>query len=407
MKNEKCIIIGASHVAAQLAPMLRQQGWQGSITVIGDEYFLPYHRPPLSKAFLAGDKNTEDLLIRTPANYKRAKVKFLLGTRVSRIDRELKRVVLDDGESFQYTKLVLSTGSNVRRLPLPGIDLKGVNYLRSIADIEEIRPFTGENKAAVIIGGGYIGLETAAVLRKLGMKVTVLEASSRILERVTTEQISSFYTRVHKEEGVNIVTNAMTVRLEGDKKVERVVCADGKTFDADLVVVGVGVSPATELAEEAGLKIDNGVVVDEYCRTSDKNIFAAGDCTSHHNFIYDRRIRLESVPNATDQATVAAKGINGDFKHPYNALPWFWSDQYDIKLQIAGLSAGADEVIIRGNITSGRNFAAFHLKKGKVIAVDSINKAKEFMIGKKLILEGKLVDKLKLADEKVEMKDLL
>ncbi len=406
-KQQRCIIIGASHAAAQAAPTLRQQGWEGSITVIGEEYFLPYHRPPLSKDFLSGSKHLEQLLIRQPAVYKKAKIRFLLGLRVEGLDTENKQITLEDGEHTRYDKLILAVGARVRKLPIPGSDKSGVFYLRDISDVQQIKNFTGHNKKAVIIGGGYIGLETAASLRQLGMEVTVLEALPRVLQRVTAPEISEFYTRVHREEGVEILTDTSVDAIEGERNVQSVVCSNGRTLEADLVVIGVGIVPNTEIAEAAGLEVDNGIVVDEYARTSDPDIFAVGDCTSHISEIYDRRrIRLESVQNAVDQATVAAHTICGKDK-PYNSLPWFWSDQYDIKLQIAGLSQNYTDVVIRGDIENSRSFAAFYLENGRLLAVDAINRPQEFMLCKRLISEGKSVDPEQLADDSYDLKKLL
>jgi len=406
MTIQKCIIVGASHAAAQLAPALRQQGWEGSITIIGNEYFLPYHRPPLSKDFLSGSKTLDDLLIRPPATYEKSKIRIVLGATVEKIDRANKQIVLDDGSRADYDKLVLTTGARVRKIPLPGSDLPGVFYLRDINDVQKIKQFTGKAKNAVIIGGGYIGLETGASLRKLGMEVTVLEAMPRILQRVTAPEVSEFYARVHSEEGVNIVTDAQIEAIEGEKDVERVVMKNGDSYPAELVIIGVGVMPNVELAEEAGLKIENGIAVDESARTSDEDILAAGDCTSHYNPIYDRHIRLESVQNAVDQSTIAAKTICGK-PETYSALPWFWSDQFDLKLQIAGLSQGYTDVVIRGDIKNSRSFAAFYMKDGQLLAVDAVNKPQEFMIGKRLITGNVEIDVAKLADESVPMKELL
>lgn len=406
MTIQKCIIVGASHAAAQLAPALRQQGWEGSITIIGNEYFLPYHRPPLSKDFLSGSKTLDDLLIRPPATYEKSKIRIVLGATVEKIDRANKQIVLDDGSRADYDKLVLTTGARVRKIPLPGSDLPGVFYLRDINDVQKIKQFTGKAKNAVIIGGGYIGLETGASLRKLGMEVTVLEAMPRILQRVTAPEVSEFYARVHSEEGVNIVTDAQIEAIEGEKDVERVVMKNGDSYTAELVIIGVGVMPNVELAEEAGLKIENGIAVDESARTSDEDILAAGDCTSHYNPIYDRHIRLESVQNAVDQSTIAAKTICGK-PETYSALPWFWSDQFDLKLQIAGLSQGYTDVVIRGDIKNSRSFAAFYMKDGQLLAVDAVNKPQEFMIGKRLITGNVEIDVAKLADESVPMKELL
>ncbi|MFT5351342.1 MAG: 3-phenylpropionate/trans-cinnamate dioxygenase ferredoxin reductase subunit, partial [Gammaproteobacteria bacterium] len=289
---------------------------------------------------------------------------------------------------------------------LPGNDLGGVYYLRDVNDVEQIKTKVAAGKKAVIVGGGYIGLETAAVLRKLGMEVCVLEMMDRVLQRVTAPEVSAFFDRIHSEEGVEIRCGVGVTALEGNVNIEKVICNDGSVFDADLVVIGVGIVPNVELAQAAGLEVTNGILVDEFARSSDKDIVAAGDCTFHHNVLYDRSIRLESVQNATDQARVAAMTLCGKEK-AYDALPWFWSDQYDLKLQIAGLSQGYDEVIIRGDRENSRSFAAFYLKEGVVISVDAVNKAPEFMMGKRLISGKVKVDKARLADENVSMKELI
>jgi 3-phenylpropionate/trans-cinnamate dioxygenase ferredoxin reductase subunit len=404
--SETCVIIGASHAAAQLAPTLRQEGWQGRIIIVGDEPYMPYHRPPLSKTFLSGEKSLEDINIRPPIIYEKAEIEFMLNTRVESIDRDNKKLSLDSGETLEYNKLALTTGSRVRKVDLPGIDLEGVYYLRDVNDVEKIKAHVEAGKKAVIVGGGYIGLETAAVLRQSGMEVSVLEMMERVLQRVTAPEVSAFYDRIHSEEGVNINCGVGVSAIEGETKVSKVICSDGSEYAADLVVVGVGIMPNVELAEAAGLEVNNGIVVDEFARTSDADIVAAGDCTMHHNALYDRDIRLESVQNATDQARVAALTLCGKEK-AYAALPWFWSDQYDLKLQIAGLSQGYDEVIVRGDRENSRSFAAFYLKDGVVISVDAVNKPPEFMVGKRLINGKVKVDKTKLADNSVSMKELI
>ncbi|MHB9836170.1 NAD(P)/FAD-dependent oxidoreductase [Paraburkholderia terrae] len=399
-----CIIVGASHAAAQLAPSVRQEGWQGRIVVIGDEPHLPYHRPPLSKAYLLGEKNSHDLLIRTADAYEKFGIEFRLGERVASIDRVRKQVTLQDGSSLAYDKLALCTGTRVRTVDMPGAQLAGMHYLRGIADIDRIRRHVNEGGHAAIVGGGYIGLETAAVLKRLGMRVTVLEMAPRVLARVTAPEVSAFFERVHREEGVDIRTGVCVERFEGNGHVERIVLRDGAVLPATLVVVGVGVMPNVELAQQAGLEVDNGIVVDACARTSDPDIVAAGDCTMHLSPYYGR-IRLESVPNATEQAKAAAAAICGKDK-PYRALPWFWSDQYDIKLQIAGLNAGYDQVVIRGQRDAGRSFTAFYLKQGRLVAADCVNRAQEFMVSKRLIAEGVAVDPARLGNEDFPLKSM-
>ena len=404
--TENFIIVGASHAASMLAPSLRQQGWQGRIVVVGAEASIPYHRPPLSKDYLAGEKTLDEILIRPAKVYEKSEVEFILNTSVESIDRDNKTVRISNDETLSYDKLALTVGSKVRKVNLPGVDLDGVFYLRDLRDVERITPYINPGANAVIVGGGYIGLETAAVLNKKGMNVTVLEMMERVLQRVTAPVISEFYTRIHEEEGVSIRCGVGVSGFKGNGRVAEVLCSDGSGFAADLVIIGVGILPNTALAEAAGLEVDNGIVVNDRAQTSDPDIFAAGDCTNHHNPIYDRRIRLESVQNATDQSRVAAGAACGK-EVSYNAVPWFWSEQYDLMLQIAGLSQGYDEIITRGDPGNGRSFAAFYLREGRVIAVDAINKPQEFMFSKKLIPMQKTVDKKRLADAGTPVKELL
>lgn len=403
--SNRCIIVGASHAAAQLAPALRLAGWQGEILIVGDESYLPYHRPPLSKAFLLGARSVEDLLIRPAEFYKKNDVAFRKG-RVAVINRDAKILTLESGETLSYAKLALCTGSRVRKLSIPGVELKGVHYLRNIQDVEGMKCDVVEGKHALIVGGGYIGLETASVLRKLGMHVTVLEMAPRILQRVAAPELSEFYARIHREEGVDIHTNVSVSSIVGDTKVNGVFCSNGAEYPADLVVIGVGILPNVELAETAGLAVENGILVDAHCMTNDSDIAAAGDCTNFYNELYGVRLRLESVPNANEQGKIAAASLCGIRKN-YNSLPWFWSDQYDLKLQIAGLSQGYDQVFIRGDIAQSRSFAAFYFKQGKLIAADCVNRPQEFMLSKKLISLGGEISPDKLIDESLPVKSLL
>jgi 3-phenylpropionate/trans-cinnamate dioxygenase ferredoxin reductase subunit len=398
-----CIIIGASHAGAQLCVSLRQGGWGGRITVIGDEADLPYHRPPLSKDFLSGDKVIEEIFLRPASVYENADVTLSLGTRVTGIDRVSKSISIETGETLSYDKLVLATGARVRHLPILGADLGGVFYLRNTKDVRGIKDSVEEGRRAVIIGGGYIGLETAASLRKQGMEVTVLEAMPRILQRVTAPELSRFYKRVHCEEGVNIFEGVMASELRKDNQALSVHTSCGQSFQADMVIVGIGVIPNVELADAAGLDVGNGIEVNEFCQSSDPDIYAAGDVTWHFNPLYKRHIRLESVPNATEQAKTVASHINGNPK-PYSSLPWFWSDQFDLKLQIAGLSEGYDDIVIRGDIKTGRSFAAFYFKGEILLAVDAVNSPREFMFTKRALSKGLQVDKGKLANAQIDLK---
>lgn len=398
------VIVGGSHAAVQLVISLRQNGWDGTITVVSDEPHLPYQRPPLSKAFLSGDSGEEQLALRAPAAYEKLDVIFKLGVSVTAIDTDNRRLSLDDGETLHFTKLALCTGTRARALPIPGAELQNVHYLRTMDDVKHIKQSADIAKTAVIIGGGYIGLETAASLTKLGIAVTVLEAESRLLQRVASETTSEFYLRLHQDQGVSIKLNAQASALQGDTAVTHVVCADGQTIDADMVIIGIGVIPNTELASDAGLNVDNGIVVNEFAQTSHADIVAAGDCTNHPNPLLNRSLRLESVPNAVEQAKVAAASLCG-IEKPYAELPWFWSDQYDVKLQIAGINEGYTDVVVRGDQIS-RSFTVFYLRDNLLLSAECINRPKDFMMAKKLILQGRDLDPKILNDEAIDLKSL-
>jgi 3-phenylpropionate/trans-cinnamate dioxygenase ferredoxin reductase subunit len=386
MGSERVVIVGASHASAQLCASLRQEGWDGEIHLIGDEPSLPYHRPPLSKTYLAGKSSLDELLIRKPDFYDKQRVRFRQG-RATAVDREAHEVRLADGDATRYDVLVLCLGARPRRLSLPGVDLAGVHYLRDARDIEAIRERLIDVRSAVIIGAGYIGLETAASLRGLGIAVTVLEAADRVLQRVTAPEVSAFYDRIHREAGVDLRFGVGVSRLEGRDRIEGIRLPDGDRVAADLVVIGVGVVPNIELAQQAGLAVGDGIVIDAQGRTNDPSIFAAGDCAEYPDARYGRRLRLESVPNAVEQAKVVAATICGKEKS-ISALPWFWSDQYDLKLQIAGLNAGYEETVLRGDPATGRDFACFYLADGRVIAADCVNRPQEFVFSKRAIAQG-------------------
>lgn len=404
MPNQNhCIIVGGSHAAAQAAISLRREGWEGGVTLISAEPILPYQRPPLSKTFLFSGEDECELLIRPAEFYEKQQISIRTGLQVTEVDHAHSLVHCDNGEQLGFSHLILATGAEPVRLQVPGADLPGICYLRSHADVLAIRQHLKPGARVVVVGGGYIGLETAAALRQQGMQVTVLEAQPRILQRVTAPEVSEFYTRVHREEGVEILLNIGIDCFVGDESVNAVLLNDGRHLPVDLVVVGIGVRPNVALAEQLGLDTPNGVRVDEQARTALGNIYAVGDCSYHYNPIYDRWLRLESVQNAADQARTAALSVCEKVA-PYNALPWFWSDQYDLKLQMAGLSAGYDEIVIRGDRQGGRSFSAFYLREGKLIAIDSVNRPKEFTLSKRFITEGRTVNKTTLADESVDFK---
>jgi len=406
--SQTCVVIGASHAGSQTAESVRKSGWEGEIILIGEEPHLPYHRPPLSKEYLAGKKEIDNIFIRPTLVYEKNNIELRLSERVEAIDRQNKTLNLSNNEVLNYDKLVLSVGARARQIPIPGNQNQGVFYLRTVADIDAIRPLVKTGGKAVLVGGGYIGLEAAAVLRSIGMQVTILEMMPRILQRVTAPEVSDFYHRIHTEHGVNIVTKVKVTEIEKDGDNNIVGCEDGSKFAADLVIIGAGVLPNIELAKHAGLECnDNGIVVDDYCTTSDPDIFAAGDCTWHFNSIYQRWLRLESVPNASEQARICGASVCGARDKSYSQLPWFWSDQYDLKLQIAGLSNDYEEVITRGNSKTEQSFAAFYFTKDKLIAVDAVNMPIAFLVGKRLIGEDKQIDKSKLADISVDLKTLI
>jgi len=386
MKN--VVIIGASHAAAEAISALRKFGWDGEISLIGDESTLPYQRPPLSKGYLKGDIALEKLAIKAPDFYQKTEVILYLEQRAESIDRVNNTVSLSGGKLIEYSHLIIATGTRPRLLPVEGADLPNVRYLRTLEDVDQIKSSLGVGRKLLIVGAGYIGLELAASAVKLGAQVTVLEALDRVLARVTSPVVSSFYQAMHSEEGVDIRLGAGLEKFEqhGDKY--HADLSSGKSLEYDCAVIGIGVIPNVELAKEAGLSCDNGIVVDQFTRTDDPSIYAIGDCCNHPNLIYDRRIRLESVPNAMGQAKIAAKAICGE-DIAYDQLPWFWSDQYDVKLQTAGLLEGYDDYKVEGDIAS-RKFSVHYFKNDKLIALDALNSPAEFMKAKKLIVSSAL-----------------
>jgi len=403
MTEQAVVIVGASHAAVQAIDTLRREGHGGPIVLLGDEPFLPYNRPPLSKKYFSGELERERLLLRSAQFYEQARVDVRLGVRVTAIDRATRRLRLSDGGERGYDKLLLCLGSRNRLLEVPGYDLQGIHYLRTIADVDGIRADLGAARRLVVVGAGYIGLEAAASARHLGLEVTVLEMADRPLNRVTAPEMSSFYLQRHQRAGVSVLCGMSVTSFAGDGRVSGVVCGE-REFAADIVIVGVGVMPETALAAACGLRCENGIVVDETCQTSDPDVYAAGDCTMHPSVRYGRRLRLESVDNAVEQARTAALNICGKpARHEH--VPWFWSDQYDIKLQIAGLSQGYDRAVLRGDPDTNR-FALYYFAEGELIAVDAINSPKDFMTGKKWIAERKRPDLALLADPATDLKSL-
>jgi len=402
---QKIVIIGGGQAGAQVVQSLRQFGYEGDLVLVGDEAALPYQRPPLSKAYMKGELGEDRLYFKPAAWYEDNKVETLLSQRVEKIDRARRQVTLEHGGHLDYDALIIATGSRPRSLPVEGADLENVFDLRGLADVEHIQPKMIPGHRLVIVGAGYIGLEAAAVARQLGLEVRVLEMEQRALARVTSPVISSFYEALHMEHGVDVRCGARLARLKGeDGKLTHAVLASGEEIEADMVLAGIGIVPNVELAEDAGLPVKNGIIVDEDARTSDPRIFAAGDCTVRPLAHYARTGRLESVHNAIEQGKLAAAAIMGK-PRPALDCPWFWSDQYDIKLQIAGLSMGYDEIVVRGDIEA-KKFAAFYLKNGLLIAVDAINSPPEFIASKRLIMSGASVASETLKDTSISMKEI-
>ena len=400
------VIVGAGQAADQAVHTLRRKGFTGKLAVVGDEPWLPYQRPPLSKKYLAGALDRDRLILRPQHFYTEHSVETRLGRRVQEIARDARRIRLDDGSVIPYDALLLATGSRPRPLTVPGAELAGVHTLRTIEDVERIRADLGSGQRLVIIGGGYIGLEVAATARELGMDVTVLEMADRVMNRVTCKEVSAFYETEHARHGVRIITNSKVQALAGEPKtgrVKAVITADGAEHPADIVIVGVGVTAADELALAANIECANGIVVDEYCRTSDPAIYAAGDCTNHPSKHYGRRMRLESVDNAFEQAATAAHNMLGT-PSPHDRVPWFWSDQYDLKMIIVGLCQEHDSVVIRGS-PAARSFSACYLRAGELIAIDSVNSPKDQMAARKLIPARARPNLDKLANPGIALKD--
>ncbi|MBL8628925.1 MAG: FAD-dependent oxidoreductase [Rhodospirillaceae bacterium] len=398
------VIVGAGEAGGQTAISLRQQGFQGRVIVIGDEAYVPYERPPLSKAFLARETEMERMYMRGADFYPENNIELRLSTRVDSIDRADKSVTLEGGEKIAYDKLMIATGGRVRKMTCPGADLTGVHYLRNIDDVMGFRDEVQAGKNIAIVGGGYIGLEVAAVATKRGCNVTVIEATERVLSRVTSPEMSAFYTDVHTRAGVNIITSATVTSFTGTTRVEGVVCSTGKTIPADLVIVGIGIIPNVEMAQAIGLQTDNGIVVNEFAQTNDEHIYSAGDCTNHPNDLLGRRLRLESVPNALSQGKAAALHMLGK-PEKYAEVPWFWSDQYDLKLQMVGINDPGDQVVIRGSMAD-RKFSACYLRDGVLVAINAVNMSKDFLQSKKLIAAKAKIDLAKLADASIALKDL-
>jgi 3-phenylpropionate/trans-cinnamate dioxygenase ferredoxin reductase subunit len=408
MSSADLVIVGTGHGGAQAAIALRQNGFAGSILLLSRDPEPPYERPPLSKEYLAGDKAFERMLIRPEAFWAGKGIELRLASAVTKVDPSAKELTIAGGDIVGYGTLVWAAGGDPRRLSCSGADLGGIHAVRDKADVDRIRAeLDAGAHQAVVIGGGYIGLEAAAVLRKLGCEVTLLESQDRVLSRVAGEDLSRFYEDEHRGHGVEVRLGAEVEAIEGDgDRVTGVKLASGETLECDMLVVGIGIVPAVGPLIVAGAAGANGVEVDQYCRTSLPDIYAIGDCAAHANpYAGGAVIRLESVQNATDMATCAAKAICGD-SQPYEALPWFWSNQYDLRLQTAGLSLGHDATVLRGDPAT-RSFSVIYLKEGRVIALDCVNRTKDYAQGRRLVEDRAVIAPELLLDTETELKAML
>lgn len=405
MPRYDVLIVGGGHAGAQAAIALRQRGYAGSIAIVGDEALPPYERPPLSKDYLAGDKPFERILIRPATFWAEQGIALLTEQRVTAVDADARQVTTADGATLGYGTLIWATGGAARRLSCGGADLAGVHGIRNRADVDRLQAELPGATRVVVIGGGYIGLEAAAVLRKFGKQVCLIEAQDRVLARVAGVELSRFFEAAHREQGVAIRLNTQVACIEGTTSATGVRLSDGEVIAADLVIVGIGIVPAVEPLLAAGAAGDNGVRVDATCRTSLSHIFAIGDCALHANRFADgAEIRVESVQNATDQAGVVARTIMGE-KATYDAVPWFWSNQYALKLQTVGLSAGYDRAILRGDPASG-TFSVVYLRDGRIVALDCVNNVKDYVAGRRLVADGVVAPPELLADPAVPLKTI-
>jgi 3-phenylpropionate/trans-cinnamate dioxygenase ferredoxin reductase subunit len=399
------VIAGANLAGGRAAEALRKEGFEGRVVLIGAEPDPPYERPPLSKEYLRGKVPREKVFIHKPGFYEEQRIELRLGTTVTGLDTNERAVELEGDERIAFDKLLLATGGRERRLPAPGGDLEGIYYLRTVADSDRLAAELRPGRRAVVVGAGFIGAEVAASMKQEGLEVTVLEMAPVPLERALGREMGEVYAQIHRERGVELITGEAVERFEGAGRVERVVGATGRAIACDFAVVGVGIQPNTELAEQAGLAVDDGVVVDEYAETSVPGIFAAGDVARFYHPALDERLRVEHWANAQNQGVLAAKNMLGA-REPYTELPWFWSDQYELNLQYVGHATSWDEVVTRGDV-AGRSFSAFYLKDGRLRATLTVNKFKDIRPSRELIKARAPLDPARLRDEAVDLRSLV
>lgn len=398
------VIIGAGQAGAQAAISLRQMKYEGEITILGEESHLPYERPPLSKAFLLGEQPIEKSFLRSEDFYKDQSIDLRRNVLVKSFDPKAKTVRFDGGE-IDYDDLIIATGTRAREINIPGANLEGVAYLRTVDDALALQAMAEKAKSVAVIGGGYIGMETAASLRKMGCEVTVFEFLDRVMARGVAPQVSDFFTKVHKDKGVDIQVSTGVTAFKGEDRVEAVVTSKGESVPVDLVIVGIGAVANDELAREAGIACENGIIVDEFSRSSDEHVYAVGDVAFTDNLSLGFGTRLESVHNAIAQSKAAASAVVGQSK-AYNEVPWFWTQQYDYRLQMAGVPMDDDDFVLRGSMEEGK-FAVFALRDGILKAVNACNSAQEYVVGMRLIGMNKAIDPAVLSDPATNMKELL
>ena len=402
---ENLVVIGAGQSAIQCITSLKKEGYEGSITLVGEEEHLPYQRPPLSKGFLDDSINKERLYFKKLDFFTENKIQLKLGISATSVDIENNLVNLSDEEKLHFDKLVFATGSRVRLLDFPGNDLDNIHYLRGLDDAENIKKGLEKSKHLVVIGAGYIGLEVAAIASEKGVKVSIVEMADRVMSRTVDPQISDYYLNLHQNNGVKFKFNTSLEEIKGQGQVESVVCSDGTSINADMVIIGAGVIPNTEIAQNSGVSCENGILVDEFGRTNFKNVFACGDCTSHPNKLLNMQLRLESVHNAMEQSKAAAMSVL-DKPAEYSQIPWFWSDQYDHKLQIVGISGSHDTVTMRGS-TDASKFMLFYTRGEELVAVDAVNNPKDFLICRKLVANKVKIKTDMISDLNLNLNDLI
>ena len=402
--NSDILIVGAGQATGQLLISLKQKKYKGKIKVFADEKYYPYQRPPLSKKYLSGELSYERLFIKQRKFFDELDVEFNLSCRVEKISTNKKKIQTKEGQ-HNYERLVIATGTRPRRISIDLHESKNIYYLRNIEDAEKIKHSIKQNQSIVIIGGGYIGLEVAATAIKFGCEVTVIEQQDRVMKRVVSKEVSNFFEDYHLSQGVRFIFNDEINSIKRVNNKHEISLSTGKIIHADSILVGIGGIPNTEIAENTDIEINNGISIDSKCRTNINNIFSMGDCTNFWSELYGKKIRLESVQNAIDQAKVLADNIM-NIDSIYDSVPWFWSDQYDLKLQIAGLSEGYDETILRGDKKT-KSFSCLYLKEGKIIAIDAINRPKDFIQSKVLIQEKRRIDREKASNDDIELKQFI